>query len=189
MGAGVGKNNKAFNVAVIGLDNSGKTTILKRLNRTDPTRDELTAPTIGLKVRKLRVNSLNLTCFDMSGQGRYRNLWQHYYRDCDGLIFVIDSSDRLRLPVAKEELELALNSDDLRDRRVPLLLFANKSDLKDSIPAQKCGAMLGFNKTVDVNKPWWICSSNGLTGEGLEEGFEWLTNQIKSGLNRKSSIR
>ena len=38
----------------------------------------------------------------MSGQGRYRNLWEHYYRDCQGIIFVVDSSDRLRMVVAKD---------------------------------------------------------------------------------------
>ena len=44
----------------------------------------------------------------MSGQGRYRNLWEHYYRDCQGIIFVVDSSDRLRMVVAKDELDMLL---------------------------------------------------------------------------------
>ena len=26
--------------------------------------------------------NVGFTAFDMSGQGRYRNLWEHYYRDC-----------------------------------------------------------------------------------------------------------
>ena len=28
-------------------------------------------------------------------------------------------------------------------------------------------------------KPWHICASNALTGEGLTEGIEWLTDQLK----------
>ena len=28
-------------------------------------------------------------------------------------------------------------------------------------------------------KPWNICASNALTGEGLTEGIEWLTDQLK----------
>ena len=40
----------------------------------------------------------------MSGQGRYRNLWEHYYKDCQGIVFVVDSSDKLRMVVAKDEL-------------------------------------------------------------------------------------
>lgn len=38
--------------------------------------------------------NVGFTAFDMSGQGRYRSLWEHYYRDCQGIIFVIDSSDK-----------------------------------------------------------------------------------------------
>jgi hypothetical protein len=26
--------------------------------------------------------NVGFTAFDMSGQGRYRNLWEHYYKDC-----------------------------------------------------------------------------------------------------------
>lgn len=33
----------------------------------------------------------------MSGAGRYRNLWEHHFKSCQGIVFVIDSSDRMRL--------------------------------------------------------------------------------------------
>jgi len=35
------------------------------------------------------------------------------------------------------------------------------------------------------NKPWHICASNALTGEGLGEGIDWLTDQIKDIINAK----
>ncbi len=40
---------------------------------------------------------LNFTVFDMSGAGRYRVLWEQYYREAQAIIFVIDSADKLRL--------------------------------------------------------------------------------------------
>lgn len=40
---------------------------------------------------------LNFTVFDMSGAGRYRVLWEHYYREAQAVIFVLDSADKLRL--------------------------------------------------------------------------------------------
>lgn len=40
---------------------------------------------------------ISFTAFDMSGAGRYRNLWEHHFKSCQGIIFVIDSSDRMRL--------------------------------------------------------------------------------------------
>lgn len=35
------------------------------------------------------------------------------------------------------------------------------------------------------NKPWYICASNALTGEGLSEGIDWLTDQIRDVIGRK----
>lgn len=40
---------------------------------------------------------ISFTAFDMSGAGRYRNLWEHHFEACQGIVFVIDSSDRMRL--------------------------------------------------------------------------------------------
>merc|ERR1712051_690607 len=41
--------------------------------------------------------NVGFTAFDMSGQGRYRNLWEHYYKECQGIVFVVDSSDKVRV--------------------------------------------------------------------------------------------
>lgn len=46
----------------------------------------------------------------MSGQGRYRNLWEQYYPETEAVIFVIDSSEKLRLEVAREELHALLEN-------------------------------------------------------------------------------
>ena len=48
--------------------------------------------------------------FDMSGAGKYRNLWEFYYKSCEAVIFVVDSSDKIRMPVAKDELDNMLQS-------------------------------------------------------------------------------
>ena len=38
-------------------------------------------PTVGFSVEEFTKNGLSFTVFDMSGQGRYRNLWEHYYKE------------------------------------------------------------------------------------------------------------
>ena len=47
----------------------------------------------------------------------------------------------------------------------------------------KVSQMLGLERIMD--KPWHICASNAVTGEGLHEGVEWLTTQIKGQLDAK----
>ena len=41
----------------------------------------------------------------------------------------------------------------------------------------------GLERIMD--KPWHICASNAVTGEGLHEGVEWLTAQIKDLMDNK----
>lgn len=68
----------------------------------------------------------------MSGQGRYRSLWEHYYSDVQAIIFVLDSTDKIRIVVAKEEIQILLNHPDIKSTRIPILFFANKVNINDS---------------------------------------------------------
>ncbi|ELU12137.1 hypothetical protein CAPTEDRAFT_202236 [Capitella teleta] len=178
----LGMKKKDVNVVVLGLDNSGKTTIITKLKPAEARTQDI-VPTVGFNVEKFQTKALAFTAFDMSGQGRYRNLWEHYYRECHGVIFVIDSSDKLRMMVAKDELTLMLENADIKMKRIPILFFANKMDVRDSLSSVKCSNMLELEKIRD--KPWHICNSNALTGEGLEEGINWLTDQVKDILTQK----
>ena len=80
----------------------------------------------------------------MSGQGRYRNLWEHYYKECQGIVFVVDSSDKLRMVVAKDELDMLLQHPDIRARKLPILFFANKMDCKDALSSVKVSQHIFF---------------------------------------------
>lgn len=86
-------------------------------------------PTVGFQVEEFTKNSINFTVYDMSGQGRYRSLWEHYYTDVEAIIFVLDSTDRLRMCVAKEELIQLLSHEEIKKTRAPVLFFANKVSL------------------------------------------------------------
>ncbi|OQR78733.1 ADP ribosylation factor 79F-like [Tropilaelaps mercedesae] len=154
-------------VLVVGLDNSGKSTILNHFKPDDQKSIEI-VPTIGFSVETFKIKNLNLTAFDMSGQGRYRNLWEHYYQDAQGVVFVIDSTDALRMVVVKDELELLLQHKDIKGRQVPILFFANKMDLKDALSSVKVSHALGLDTLC--TKSWHICSSNAITGEGERRG-------------------
>lgn len=114
----------------------------------------------------------------MSGQSRYRSLWEQYYARVDAIIFVIDSSDRIRMCVAKNELEELLRHPDLIGRPVPLVFFANKMDTAGALTPLECGQQLELERISD--RPWHIASSNALTGTGIDEGLEWLALHVGS---------
>ncbi|XP_030657666.1 ADP-ribosylation factor-like protein 6 isoform X1 [Nomascus leucogenys] len=167
----LGLKKKEVHVLCLGLDNSGKTTIINKLKPSNAQSQNI-LPTIGFSIEKFKSSSLSFTVFDMSGQGRYRNLWEHYYKEGQAIIFVIDSSDRLRMVVAKEELDTLLNHPDIKHRRIPILFFANKMDLRDAVTSVKVSQLLCLENIKD--KPWHICASDAIKGEGLQEGVDWL---------------
>eukprot|EP00063_Salmo_salar_P054592 XP_014029427.1 PREDICTED: ADP-ribosylation factor-like protein 6 isoform X4 [Salmo salar] len=189
----LGLKKKEVNVLCLGLDNSGKTTIINQLKPSNQslfgplsddwkhvsqTQTQDIVPTIGFNIEKFKSSSLSFTVFDMSGQSRYRNLWEHYYKESHAIIFVIDSGDKLRMVVAKEELDTLLNHQDICSRRLPVLFFANKSDLREAMSLVKVSQLLCLENIKD--KPWHICASNAVKGEGLLEGVDWLQDHIKT---------
>ncbi|KAJ8401752.1 hypothetical protein AAFF_G00377230 [Aldrovandia affinis] len=48
-------------------------------------------------------------------------------------------------------------------------------DLPDSLSSVKVSQMMALDNIK--RKPWHICASNALTGEGLKEGVDWLQGQ------------
>ena len=71
----------------------------------------------------------------MSGQGKYRDLWQQYYDICEAIVFVIDSADELRIKVAKNELDMLLANETIKKKAIPILVYANKMDLETAMGA------------------------------------------------------
>tara|TARA_B110000305_G_C19067161_1_gene459881 strand:+ start:235 stop:480 length:246 start_codon:yes stop_codon:yes gene_type:complete len=78
----------------------------------------------------------------MSGQNKYRDLWEQYYDASEGIIFVVDSADKIRIKVAKNELDLILQNQSLKLREVPIVIFANKMDLTLSMSAHEVAVQL-----------------------------------------------
>jgi len=60
-------SKKNANLLMVGLDNSGKTSIVNWLKTSDGKNTSSSAPTVGFNVEKFTAKSLNFTTFDMSG--------------------------------------------------------------------------------------------------------------------------
>lgn len=50
--------------------------------------------------------------------GKYRNLWESYYASAQAIVFVVDSADRLRMSVARDELWMLLDHKDISSKSV-----------------------------------------------------------------------
>ncbi|KAG7390243.1 hypothetical protein PHYPSEUDO_008381 [Phytophthora pseudosyringae] len=169
-------------ILVVGLDNSGKTTLVNHLKPKKSQAREV-VPTIGFQVEEFTKSNLNFTVFDMSGQSRYRSLWENYYSDVQAIIYVLDCTDTIRMCVAKDELEQLVQHKELSSKKVPILFFANKMDLPNALTPVECMQLLELDNLG--SKSWHITASNAVTGRGVEEGVEWLADQFAKGKSRK----
>jgi ADP-ribosylation factor-like protein 6 len=137
-------------------------------------------PTVGFQKEAFKKRKTNFTVLDMSGQGQYRSMWEQFGREVQAVIFVVDSSDRFRFVVAREELEILLKSIDSTAPDTPVLIFANKMDAEGAVDPKECSELLGLSE-MDGTRPWHIASSDALTGAGISGGIEWLCDEISRG--------
>eukprot|EP00470_Lotharella_oceanica_P015251 CAMPEP_0170182778 /NCGR_PEP_ID=MMETSP0040_2-20121228/28823_1 /TAXON_ID=641309 /ORGANISM="Lotharella oceanica, Strain CCMP622" /LENGTH=169 /DNA_ID=CAMNT_0010428321 /DNA_START=216 /DNA_END=725 /DNA_ORIENTATION=- len=158
---------------MIGLDAAGKTTVLYKLKLGEIVH---TVPTIGFNVERVEHKNLTFQVWDIGGQDKIRKLWRHYYENTDAVIFVVDSSDRERLPMATTELEKTLAFDELQ--KASLLVFANKQDLPKALPTQAIADGLGLEK-MKSGRSWFVQGASATAGEGLREGMDWLAKTLK----------
>ena len=160
-------------VIIVGLDNAGKTTILYQFVMSEVVH---TSPTIGSNVEEIKWKNMHFVMWDIGGQESLRSTWSTYYSNTECLILVVDSTDRERLSVCKDELFEMLHHEDLS--KSLLLVYANKQDVKGSMSAAEISQQLDLTAIKDHG--WHIQACCALSGEGLYQGLEWVMQQLKN---------
>eukprot|EP00927_Polykrikos_kofoidii_P078626 TRINITY_DN75432_c0_g1_i1.p1 TRINITY_DN75432_c0_g1~~TRINITY_DN75432_c0_g1_i1.p1 ORF type:complete len:182 (+),score=39.77 TRINITY_DN75432_c0_g1_i1:100-645(+) len=166
------KIEREAQILVLGLDNAGKTTILKKLSDEDTTH---IMPTQGFNIKSLNHDGFKMHVWDIGGQKTIRPYWSNYFDATDSLVFVVDSSDHRRLEESGAELNELLSEDKLAG--VPLLVFANKQDLMHAVPANEISDALKLHNIKD--RTWTIQACSATKGDGLPEGMEWLIAECR----------
>ena len=161
------KKDKEYKILVLGLDNAGKTTILKSITGESLKNIQ---PTKGFTVKIFEKENIKFTFWDVGGQKTLRNIWENYFENNDALIYVIDSSDNDRIEESGKELRNLLEENLLCG--IPLLIFANKQDLNLSLSPEEIMNQLNLNNII--NRKWTIVASSAITKVGIVEGLEWL---------------
>ena len=126
------RDEREARILVLGLDNAGKTTILRALSDEDITH---ITPTQGFNIKSLIHEGFKLNVWDIGGQSTIRPYWRNYFDHTDALVYVIDSADRRRITECSQELTTLLTEEKLAG--IPLLVFANKQDLLQALPADE----------------------------------------------------
>ncbi|XP_063308480.1 ADP-ribosylation factor-like protein 4A [Pelobates fuscus] len=176
---------QALHIVILGLDCAGKTTVLYRLQFNEFVN---TVPTKGFNAEKIKVplgNSKTVTFhfWDVGGQEKLRPLWKSYTRCTDGIVFVVDSVDIERMEEAKTELYKITKTSE--NQGVPVLIVANKQDLRNSLSLSEIEKMLALNE-LSSSTPWHLQPTCAIIGDGLREGIEKLYEMI---IKRRKMLR
>ena len=162
-----------YRMLIVGLDASGKTTILYRLKLNEIVQ---TIPTIGFNVETVVYNNTSLTIWDVGGCDKIRPLIRHYFQNTQALIFVVDSHDNERLGETTDELWRMLSEDELRE--APILIYLNKIDIPNGLKQEYVIEKMRLNSIR--NRQWFLQPCSACAGDGLYEGLNWLIRAVKS---------
>uniref|UniRef100_A0A915KJD0 ADP-ribosylation factor-like protein 3 n=1 Tax=Romanomermis culicivorax TaxID=13658 RepID=A0A915KJD0_ROMCU len=162
---------KEIRILLLGLDNAGKTTLLKGLASEDITH---ITPTQGFNIKSVISDGIKLNVWDIGGQRKIRPYWKNYFENTDVLIYVIDSADRKRFDETGMELLDLLEEEKLNG--VPLLIFANKQDLMNAAASSEIAEGLQLHTLRD--RTWQIQACSAATMEGVK--VKCLTYRQKS---------
>lgn len=166
---------KQAQILLLGLDSAGKSTLLYKLKLA---KDITTIPTIGFNVETIELEkSLSLTVWDIGGQEKMRTVWEHYCENTDGLMYVVDSTDKQRLEDSRRELKHILKNEHIKN--VPIVLLANKQDVPGALSAEDITRMFRVKKLCS-DRNWYVQPCCAISGDGLMEGFRKLTGFVKS---------
>ncbi|CAF0913986.1 unnamed protein product [Rotaria sp. Silwood1] len=115
---GTANSNKAITIAILGLDNAGKTTTARVLEKAPV--DSVT-PTIGYAQTEITLKNERIKLIDLGGAKTFRDAWRHYYDDAYGFVYVLDSSEENRLGENRDVLKKLLKEEKVKGK--PILMY------------------------------------------------------------------
>ena len=135
-------------------------------------------PTVGFNPVEIIKPRAQFFFWDVGGQKVLRKLWEKYYSECNGAIFVIDGVNTNRLEEVKETIDRLYdreNPTDLVD--LPALFLVNKSDDKEYLGFDTINQTIRFDK-IYCKKQVEILEMSALTKDGMNDALEWIYENI-----------
>jgi len=168
------KTEREMRILMLGLDNAGKTTALVSFCGGDVSE---IPPTVGFNIKTILVREFKVNVWDVGGQKSIRSFWRNYFDTTDGLVWVVDSTDRHRLSDCKKELSTLLVEERLRGST--LLVLANKQDLPSALSVHEIANFLELD-VIQKSRKCAVFSCSALDCASVQKALDWLIEDIGS---------
>ena len=168
------KTEKEMRILMLGLDNAGKTTVLLCFCGEDTSE---IPPTVGFNIKTITTRGFKVNIWDVGGQKSIRSFWRNYFDTTDGLVWVVDSTDRQRLCDCKKELSTLLVEERLR--RSSLLILANKQDCPSAMSVDDIARFLELDVVQSIRE-CGVFPCSALDRASVQHALDWIIEDIGS---------
>jgi len=171
------RKDREIRMLVLGLDNSGKTTIVKNMLHEDV---DSISPTMGFRIQSLPYKDYTINMWDIGGQTSLRAFWSNYFDKTDVVLWVIDGLSLERIEESYRELRDKIIEQD-RLVGVYLLIAINKTDLIPDAELARLKVivtgLLQLEKMIPERDHWDIKLVRGKTGSGIGKVLDWVVSR------------
>lgn len=177
---GGGKPREA-KVAVLGLDNAGKSTIVNALSGRS---DRKVIPTVGVNTeRVISTVGLDVKVADLGGSASFRPSWKAKLARSHAAIFVVDASDSKRLLEVRDEFLNFIANADVAGK--PVLVLSNKTDAS-VVPVVELIKVLRLQDPSTLKSSQWRvipctgakAAHGDVVDDRLMDGVRWLAHEV-----------
>lgn len=166
---------KKSTLVLLGLDNAGKTTFLRRLKED---RMCIHDPTMYAHTEEIKLGNILFHIVDVGGHPSMRKIWKNFYMNTDAIIYMVDAADPSRFQEARDALVNIFN--DSNAKNVPIIILGNKIDLKSARSENDLVDSLGIQELLRNEKDrkvvLFMCSISKKMG--YKEALLWLNDQL-----------
>lgn len=166
------EKDREIRVLVLGLDNAGKTTIVKKVQGVDTAG---ISPTMGFQIDSLVYKGYTINMWDIGGQSSLRGFWGNYFDQTDVVIWVVDGMSLERLGESHDELMSKVVVQD-RLTGLSLAVVVNKMDGVDEDQWEAVRARVELVLGLAQMQPglWQVFLVSGQVGLGLTGLIDWV---------------
>ncbi len=162
---------KPLKVIVVGPYRSGKSSLIRTLAK-DSLSVERLGSSISLDFGRKVVGSLDISLFGAPGRKAFSFMRKVLGRGANLYLLVLDSTDSEKLSEVRDLLE------GLRGEGLPIVVAANKQDLKEAMKPKLIKGLLQLEKEP-------VMGTSAETGHGLDELVKTLMKLAKEGLEHE----
>ncbi|KAL5392307.1 hypothetical protein DPSP01_000821 [Paraphaeosphaeria sporulosa] len=173
-------------VLLIGLDESGKSTLLREYLSPRPESVHTLITERHIILEELQAGPTTFQAYDIGGCRPDFFWWfeEGLFKRADAVIYLVDAADRDRIMEAREELimhGLQANNGGMR-RGVPLLVLATKTELENARRPDQIETYFIDNIITSIgDRPTKVAGVNLTTGKGVLDALSWISNTLLNG--------